>query len=97
MVVSWLGGRRENTARWDDVFSASGGDYLLTVSYVPAARRRLEVTVNGRTTLLTGLAAEGRMATVTVPVTLKPGFNTVEMGYPYGWTPDIDKFELKKK
>ena len=97
MVVSWLGGRRENTARWDDVFSASGGDYLLTVSYVPAARRRLEVTVNGQTTLLTGLAAEGKMATVTVPVTLKPGFNTVELGYPYGWTPDIDKFELKKK
>ena len=97
MVVSWLGGRRENTARWDDVFSATGGDYLLTVSYVPAARRRLEVTVNGQTTLLTGLAAEGKMAAVTVPVTLKPGFNTVEMGYPYGWTPDIDKFELKKK
>ena len=94
MVVSWLGGRRENTARWNDVYSASGGDYLMTISYVPAPRRRLQVTVNGQATLLDSLAAGGRLATVTIPVSLTPGFNTVEMGYPYGWAPDIDKFEL---
>ena len=41
--------------------------------------------------------AEGKLATVTIPVTLRPGNNTVEMGYPYGWTPDIDRFELLKK
>ena len=97
MVVSWLGGRKENTARWDDVYSVEGGDYEMTVSYVPAPRRRLEVTVNGTATQLGELEQEGGMATVTIPVRLKPGFNTVEMGYPYGWTPDIDKFELKKK
>ena len=97
MVVSWLGGRKENTARWDDVYSAEGGDYEMTVSYVPAPRRRLEVAVNGTATQLDELEQEGGMATVTIPVRLKPGFNTVEMGYPYGWTPDIDKFELKKK
>lgn len=67
----------------------------MTISYVPAPRRRLQVTVNGQATLLDGLAAGGRLATVTIPVSLTPGFNTVEMGYPYGWAPDIDKFELR--
>lgn len=94
MVVSWLGGRKENVARWSNVYSASGGRYLLTVSYVPASNRRLEVSVNGDVTCLYDLESEGELATVTVPVTLRPGYNVVEMGYPYGWTPDIDKFEL---
>lgn len=94
MVVSWLGGRKENIARWSDVYSSRGGAYDMTITYVPAARRRLEVTVNGTTTRLYDLDSEGRLATVTIPVTLRKGFNTVEMGYPYGWTVDIDRFEL---
>ena len=97
MVVSWLGGRKENIARWADVYSTTGGTYDLTITYVPAAHRRLHVSVNGHTTPLHDLKAEGKLATVTIPVTLRPGNNTVEMGYPYGWTPDIDRFELLKK
>ena len=34
--------------------------------------------------------------TVTVPVTLKPGYNTVRMGNSYNWAPDIDCFTLSK-
>ena len=29
---------------------------------------------------------------MTVPVTLKPGYNTVRMGNSYNWAPDIDCF-----
>lgn len=97
MVVTYLGGRKENLMLWDNVFSEKGGEYEMTVSYVPVAHRKLEVTVNGRMTVLTDLETKGAMATVTLPVTLTAGYNRVEMGNRYGWTPDIDKFELRKK
>ncbi len=97
MVVSYLGGRPENTARWTDVWSDRGGRYLLTVRYVPAVRRALEISVNGgKPTRLDRLSYTDSMAEVTVPITLHPGYNTIEMGNPYGWAPDIDCFKLSK-
>lgn len=96
MVVSHLGGRRENIARWDDVYSSTGGDYVMTVSYVPAERSGLEVAVNGSARRIEVSQQAGGIKTVSFPVKLKPGFNTVEMGFPYGWAVDIDKFELRR-
>lgn len=97
MVVSFLGGRPENTARWTDVWSDRGGQYMLKISYVPAARRGLDITVNGnKLKRIDNIADTGEIATVTVPVTLHGGYNTVEMGSPYGWAPDIDCFELTR-
>lgn len=97
MIVSNIGGSRENTICWTDVYSISGGDYDMTVSYVPAPRRRLDISVNGTVTKLDSLPDKGHISTVTVPVRLRAGRNVVEMGSPYVWTVDIDKFELKKK
>ena len=97
MVVSFLGGRPENTARWTDVWSDRGGQYMLKISYVPAARRGLDITVNGnKLKRIDNIADTGEIATVTVPVTLHGGYNTIEMGSPYGWAPDIDCFELTR-
>lgn len=97
MVVSWLGGRKENVMTWDNVYSEKGGDYEMDITYVPAPRRQLEITVNGRTVRTGDLQANGATAVVTVPVTLRAGFNTVTMGNPYSWAVDVDKFELRKK
>lgn len=97
MVVSWLGGSPENTARWTDVWSADGGSYRMTISYVPAVRRGLELRVNGQPVPVGHLASEGSMATVSVPVVLRRGSNTVEMGNSHDWAVDIDKFELEKE
>lgn len=97
MVVSWLGGRAENVARWSDVWSATGGKYKLTVSYVPAARRGLEIKVNDEDIItFDQLEKVGEIATVSSVVYLKPGYNVIEMGSPYGWAVDVDKFELEK-
>ncbi len=96
MVVSWLGGRRENVARWNDVYSDKGGSYEMSITYVPATKRRLVVTVNSVTTEIDGLQTDGDIATVSIPVTLQAGYNTIEMGSPLTWAVDIDKFELKK-
>lgn len=69
----------------------------MTVSYVPTPRRRLDISVNGTVTTLDSLPDNGHISTVTVPVRLRAGRNVVEMGSPYVWAVDIDKFELKKK
>ncbi len=97
MAVTYLGGRAENTMLWNEVYSKEGGDYDMTISYIPTEHRKLEVSVNGKQTILTKLDAEGDIATITIPVHLNAGYNKVEMGNRYGWAPDIDKFELKRK
>lgn len=79
------------------MWSDCGGHYDMVISYVPAERRSLEITVNGVKTVAGDLESSGSIATVVVPVTLCAGYNTVEMGSPYGWAVDVDKFELKKK
>lgn len=97
MIVANIGGRKENTIRWTDVFSHYGGDYDLTISYIPASRRRLDVNVNGTLTSLGSLPDNGHISTITIPIKLHKGRNVIEMGSPYVWAVDIDKFELKKK
>lgn len=98
MTVTYLGGRPENTAVWSDVWSGHGGLYRMTVSYVAAPRRGLEISVNGDRQQITlpPDGGTGGIRTVTAAIRLHAGYNTVVMGNPYGWTPDIDKFELKK-
>lgn len=101
MKVSFLGGRTENYAEWKEVYSAQGGAYEMTVQYVPQAHRRLEIRVNNdplqvlEKELQTD-ALKAKIASVTVPVRLQAGFNRVRMGNPYGWTPDLDGFTLKR-
>ena len=45
MKVSYLGGRKENFAEWKEVYSEQGGEYEMTIRYVPKADRKLEVCV----------------------------------------------------
>lgn len=99
MKVSYLGGRKENEAEWKEVYSEQGGHYEMTICYVPHADRKLELTVNNeKTILLDSLLKEdtGKIASVTVPVQLKAGYNKVRMGSSFCWAPDIDCFMLKK-
>lgn len=95
-TVRFVGGSRENYAEWDQVFSAEGGPYELVISYMPHADRKLEVDVNGSRTLLTALETRETdvPAQITVPVTLRKGYNVIRMGSAYCWAPDIDCFRL---
>ena len=38
MLVTNLGGHRDNYARWNEVFSEEGGRYRMTVCYVPGSQ-----------------------------------------------------------
>lgn len=96
MTVSYVGGSTENYAEWSEVYSEKGGQYEMTVSYVPGKYRKLEVEVNGKKTLLTDLETdtEKGISRITLPVTLNAGYNVVRMGSAYCWAPDIDCFTL---
>ena len=97
MKVRYLGGKPENYMEWKEVYSEAGGNYDLTVHYLYGKGRKLNVAVNGVTTRVEQLAADNGCAQVTIPVTLKPGYNVVRMGDDYAWAPDIDCFTLTKK
>lgn len=95
MAVAYLGGQKDNVLRWDDVWSNNGGRYTVTITYMPAAHRGLRMSVNGVDTPISGLKTKGGWTTVSVPVTLRKGQNTISLGNPYAWAMDIDKIELK--
>lgn len=97
MVVAMGGGRSENSIVWDDVYSADGGHYDLTIHYLPAETRGLEVVASGQNVIVPKLESVGEMATVTLPVTLRQGDNRIELTCPTMWMPDIDKIELRKR
>lgn len=106
ILVSNLGGEKENYAEWDEVYSRQGGRYEMCIAYVPAQPghkreikdRRLEVEINGKKQLVKELETEPEkgVCKVTVPVNLKAGYNRVRIGSDYTWTPDIDCFTLTR-
>jgi len=91
MTVARLGGSRENRLVFNKVFSEKNGKHWLTVHYVPEANRRLEVTVNGVTQTVSALESQGTIAEVTLPVSLRMGMNTIELGNDNALTVDIDR------
>lgn len=104
MLVTNIGGSSQNYMEWKDVYSQKGGAYTMTISYLPPKAgkrevndRRIEVEVNGEKQAplkqLQQNSTEG-LCTVSLPVRLKPGYNTIRMGSAYTWTPDIDCFTL---
>lgn len=99
MRISRLGGREENYAEWKEVYSEDGGKYDMTIFYGCNEDRKLDLYINGVKTELKNLNAgdKDRIATVTVPITLVPGYNVIRMGNNFGWAPDIDCFTLFKK
>ncbi len=94
MKVSHVGGREENYAEWDDVYSKTGGTYTLTVYYSCDKERKLEVWVNGEKFSFLAPDSNGSVATLQHTVRLKAGRNTIRMGNNFGWAPDLDKFTL---
>ena len=97
MGVINLGGEKDNIAKWDNVYSIDGGNYMMTIHYVPKEGRKLTVSVNGRIFKFDTLPYNKGIASVTLNVKLVKGDNTIEMGSPYCFMPDIDCFTLIKQ
>lgn len=91
-----LGGRPENRAIWEDVYSRKGGRYTLTLFYECDEPRRLCLWVNDAGQTVEVKPTNGTIGTCEVSIRLRRGSNTISMGNDYDWTPDVDKFVLAK-
>lgn len=105
IVVSKLGGKEDNYAEWDNVFSKNGGDYKMSISYIPVIERerfindcKIEVFVNGEMYVLKELEKDRNngFQTVELKVNLKKGYNKILIGSRLTWTPDIDYISLER-
>ena len=94
MTVSFIGGSSENYAEWDNVYSKKGGAYEMKIFYLPEKNRKLEVNINGKSYFFKNLETDSSkgIMTITLSVQLNRGENTIRIGSPYCWTPDIDCF-----
>lgn len=105
MIVTHIGGSNQNYMEWNNVYSKRGGDYIMTIFYLPhqAGKREvddrlIEVEINGSKCASIKNLVKDRskgICGINLSVSLKPGYNTIRIGSPYTWTPDIDCFTLK--
>lgn len=98
-VAGWLGAREDNDLQWRNVYSAAGGEYVMSISYISGADRTIAVEVNGVKVAEPVCNSGGwsTVGTVEIPVTLKPGDNVVRLSNSADWMPDIDVMKLKPK
>jgi hypothetical protein len=74
----------------------AAGTYQVTIAYLDgsATGRQADVSVNGGTAQLVQFTPTGSFSTVgtmTIPLTLTAGDNTIEFGNPSAYTPDFDR------
>ncbi|MEV7681234.1 CBM35 domain-containing protein [Streptomyces sp. NPDC088341] len=85
--------------RFNDVVVTKAGHYMIDVSYISGDARPAKISSNGNGA--TGLkfpatADWGTVETVTVPVTLKAGTNTITIDSGDDYAPDIDRIAVPR-
>lgn len=104
VLVANIGGETENTIDWNEVYSQKGGKYTIKIACMITTGERsltdhkLLLTVNGVSQFVPlNTEVVNKLQTVEAVIDLKPGYNTIQMGSPYTWAPNIDCFELIKQ
>ncbi|MEV7867720.1 CBM35 domain-containing protein [Streptomyces sp. NPDC088124] len=88
------------TLQFTDVVVSKAGRYLVKVAYTSRDPRSVGVSANGRAPVATAFPATGGWSAVdsiSVPVTLKAGRNTVTFDSGDGYAPDIDKIDVPRR
>lgn len=98
--VGFLGCAENNYLMWKNVYSKTGGKYILTFKYLSGEDRDMKVAVNGTfvkefTNLNSGSFTD-KVSTCSVQVILKKGYNKVKLFNAYNWMPNVDCMELAK-
>jgi hypothetical protein len=82
------------TLTFNGVTAATSGTYQVTIAYCSGDPRPAMVSVNGGTPRALSFPSTGSFSTVgtmTVPLPLTAGTNTIEFGDPAAYTPDFDR------
>ena len=94
--AGWLGYKEENDLCFDNVYSRDGGKYDMTIAFLTADDRAIKLDINGKhvATQIVNSGGYDKIGTITIPVTLKAGLNTIRMHDADYFMPDIDYFDL---
>ena len=95
--ASWLGSGEKNALEWRNVYSAEGGEYKLTIGYISAESRTINISVNGKKVKTLSSCNSGgwqKVGKKSVNVQLEKGWNTVRLYNASSWMPNIDYMEL---
>ena len=96
--VGYIGNGAENTLEWRNVYSARGGDYIISLRYASGEPRDLTVDVNGQQQTLRSLNTGDyttHWQTSDLKVTLRKGYNTVRLSNTTVWAPNVDCMTLR--
>jgi hypothetical protein len=91
----YLGG----SLRFNDIVVDRAGTYMIKVAYVSGDARTAEVSANGNGATSHKFPSTGdwgTVETVSVPVTLKAGANTITFDSGSWYAPDIDRIDVPK-
>ncbi|MFJ2418910.1 alpha-galactosidase D [Streptomyces brevispora] len=87
--------------RFENVEAAQAGTYYVNVTYTSGDERSVEVSANGKpatTRLFPSSGGWGAAETISVPVTLRAGRNTLTFDSgASGYSPDIDRIDVPKR
>jgi hypothetical protein len=79
---------------FNGVTAASDGTYKVTIAYLDGEGRQAYVSVNGGSGQLLQFASTGdfnTLGTMTIPLHLSAGSNTIEFANPSAYAPDFDR------
>lgn len=96
MKACWLGYKEGNDLLFENVYSSEGGEYEMTIAFLSGEDREICIDINGKK-VAECVANSGNfdtIGTLTVPVTLNKGENTVKLYNNDYFMPDIDYFDL---
>ncbi|MFF5088218.1 alpha-galactosidase D [Streptomyces niveus] len=85
--------------QFTDVVVKKAGRYLVKVAYTSGDPRSIGVSANGKAPVATAFPATGgwqAVDSISVPVTLKAGSNTIAFDSGEGYSPDIDKIDVPR-
>jgi hypothetical protein len=92
-LVGYVGNGTANYTRLA-VTAAGAGSHPVTIYYAAGAARSVTLTVNGVAGPTVSTPSTGgwdTIGSVTTTVSLNAGTNTVQLGNPTGWAPDLDR------
>ncbi len=95
--ASWLGKSATNDIQWRNVYSKGGGNYTMTLNYLCGEDRYAIVEVNGDIINKYKFNSGGfsTIASTSLDINLKPGYNTIRVYWNSGWMPDFDCIKLQ--
>lgn len=99
--VTYIGGSEKNTIRWNNIYAPANGKYRITIRCCNAKGRTFSFAHNGTITTpmhhWTVLTPQptNEWQFLSVECKLAKGNNTIILGSPYAWAPDVDYITVK--